>query len=53
VITASGKNGIVLSGENQVVKGNAISGSTLKDIAVQAGKHEIMPRDKAIALSQS
>jgi hypothetical protein len=26
-----------------VVKGNAISGSTLKDIAVQAGKHEIMP----------
>jgi hypothetical protein len=43
VITASGKNGIILSGEKQVVKGNTISGSTLKDIAVQAGTHDIAP----------
>lgn len=43
VISSSGKNGILLSGEKQVVKGNAISDSTLKDIAVQAGTHEIVP----------
>lgn len=43
VITASGKNGIILNGERQVVKGNQISGSGLKDLAVQAGKHDITP----------
>ena len=43
VISTSGKNGIILSGEKQVVKGNTISGSTLKDIAVQAGTHDIVP----------
>ena len=43
VISTSGKNGIILSGEKQVVKGNAISDSGLKDIAVQAGTHEIVP----------
>lgn len=41
VITASGKNGIILNGERQIVKDNQISGSGLKDLAVQAGKHEI------------
>lgn len=40
-ITGSGKNGIILSGEAQVVKANRISGSGLKAIAVQEGKHEI------------
>ena len=43
VITASGKNGIILNGEGQIVKGNQISGSGLKDLTVQAGKHEITP----------
>lgn len=43
VITGSGKNGIQLDGQRQIVKGNQISGSGLKDIAVQAGKHEITP----------
>jgi hypothetical protein len=42
-ITASGKNGLILNGEGQIVKGNRISGSGMKDIAVAAGKHEIVP----------
>lgn len=43
VITASGKNGIILNGEGQIVKGNTISGSGLKDLTVQAGRHNITP----------
>lgn len=41
VITASGKNGIILSGEAQIVKANKITGSGMKAIVVQEGKHEI------------
>lgn len=41
-ITASGKNGVILSGEAQVVKANRITGSGMKAIAVQEGKHEIV-----------
>jgi hypothetical protein len=41
-INDSGKNGIILSGEAQVVKANRIRGSGLKAIAVQEGKHEIV-----------
>ena len=40
-ITNSGKNGIVLSGEGQIVKGNKITGSGMKAIVVQEGKHEV------------
>jgi len=40
-IAGSGKNGIILSGEAQVVKANRITGSGMKAIAVQEGKHEI------------
>ncbi len=40
-ISGSGKNGIILSGEGQIVKGNRITGSGMKAILVQAGKHEI------------
>jgi Right handed beta helix region len=40
-ITASGKSGIILSGESQIVKANKITGSTLKPILVQEGKHDI------------
>jgi hypothetical protein len=41
-ITRSGKNGIQLDGAGNVLKGNKISGSGGKDIAVIAGKHEIV-----------
>jgi hypothetical protein len=40
-IIGSGKNGIILSGEAQVVKANRITGSGMKAIIVQEGKHEI------------
>ncbi|MGV3659350.1 MAG: right-handed parallel beta-helix repeat-containing protein [Prosthecobacter sp.] len=40
-ITGSGKNGIILAGEGQVVKGNKISGSKMKDIAINEGTHDI------------
>jgi len=40
-ITNSGKNGIVLSGEAQIVKGNKITGSGMKAIVIQEGKHEV------------
>jgi parallel beta-helix repeat protein len=43
VITSSAKNGIILSGERQIVKGNHISSSGLKNLAVEAGSHEISP----------
>jgi Right handed beta helix region len=39
-ITHSGKNGIILSGEAQIVKANKITGSG-KAIVIQAGKHEV------------
>ncbi|MDP1591219.1 MAG: right-handed parallel beta-helix repeat-containing protein [Prosthecobacter sp.] len=41
-ITGSGKNGIILSGEGQIVKANRITGSGMKAIAVNEGKHEIV-----------
>lgn len=40
-INGSGRNGISLAGEGQIVKGNRITGSGMKAVAVQAGKHEI------------
>ncbi len=40
-ITGSGKNGIIISGEAQIVKANKITGSRMKAIAIQEGKHEI------------
>lgn len=40
-ISGSGKNGISLAGEAQVVKGNKISGSKMKDLVVQEGTHEL------------
>ena len=43
-IVGSGRNGITLAGDAQIVRGNAISGSKLKDIAVGEGKHDITPK---------
>ena len=40
-ISGSGKNGIILSGEAQIVKANKIIGSGMKDIVVQEGKHDV------------
>ncbi len=40
-ITNSGKNGIILSGEAQILKSNKITGSGMKDILIQEGKHEL------------
>lgn len=41
-INGSGKNGIILSGEAQVVKANRITASGMKAIIVQEGKHDIV-----------
>jgi hypothetical protein len=40
-ITASGKNGIILSGESQIIKANKITSSAMKPIVIQEGKHDI------------
>lgn len=40
-ISGSGKNGLVLAGEAQVVKGNKIADSKMKDLLVQEGTHEL------------
>ena len=40
-INGSGKNGIILAGEGQIVKANQINGSGMKAIAINEGKHEI------------
>lgn len=40
-INHSGKNGIILSGEAQIIKANRITSSGMKAIVVQEGKHEI------------
>ncbi len=40
-INSSGKNGIILSGEAQIVKANKITGSGMKDIVIQEGKHDV------------
>jgi hypothetical protein len=40
-INASGKNGIILSGEAQIVKANKITGSSMKAIVIQEGKHDV------------
>ncbi len=40
-ITGSGKNGIIVSGEAQILKANKISGSGMKAIVIQEGKHEV------------
>jgi len=42
-IIRSGRNGITLAGEGQIVRGNTISASMMKDVAVNAGAHEISP----------
>ena len=39
-ITNSGKNGIIISGEAQILKANKISGSGMQAIVIQDGKHE-------------
>lgn len=40
-ITSSGKNGIILAGEAQIVKANQITGSKMKDIAINEGAHDL------------
>lgn len=40
-INGSGKNGIIISGEAQIVKANKITGSGMKTIVIQEGKHEV------------
>lgn len=40
-ISASGKNGIILSGEAQIVKANKITSSGMKAIVIQEGKHDV------------
>ncbi|MDB6004707.1 MAG: hypothetical protein JWR15_1694, partial [Prosthecobacter sp.] len=40
-ITASGKNGIIISGEAQILKANKITASGMKPIVIQEGKHDI------------
>lgn len=40
-INASGKNGIILSGEAQKVKANKITGSSMKALVIQEGKHDV------------
>ncbi len=40
-ITGSGKNGITLAGEAQVVKANKITASKMKDIAINEGTHDL------------
>ncbi|MBB5035632.1 right-handed parallel beta-helix repeat-containing protein [Prosthecobacter vanneervenii] len=40
-ITASGKNGIILSGESQIIKANKITASGMKALVIQEGKHEL------------
>ena len=40
-ISSSGKNGIIVSGEAQVVKANKITGSGLKALVIQEGKHKV------------
>jgi len=40
-ITNSGKNGIILSGDAQIVKANKITGGAMKPILIQEGRHEI------------
>lgn len=40
-IIAPGKNGIIISGEAQIVKANKITASGMKPIVIQEGKHDI------------
>jgi len=40
-ISGSGKNGIIVSGEAQIVKANKITGSGMKAIVIQEGTHEL------------
>lgn len=40
-INGSGKNGIIISGDAQIVKANKITGSGMKTIVIQEGKHEV------------
>jgi Right handed beta helix region len=40
-IIRSGRNGITLAGAGQIVKGNTISASKLKDLAINEGEHAI------------
>lgn len=42
-IVNSGRNGISVAGADQTVRGNKISGSKLKDIAINEGRHDIAP----------
>lgn len=43
LIHASGKNGILLAGEGQIVNGNRITASGGKDIAIHEGTHTLDP----------
>lgn len=40
-IIRSGRNGITLAGSGQIVKGNTISGSKMKNVTINEGEHEI------------
>lgn len=40
-ITASGKNGLIISGEAQILKANKITASGMRAIVIQEGKHEV------------
>jgi hypothetical protein len=40
-INGSGKNGIIVSGEAQIVKANKITASGMKTIVIQEGKHDV------------
>ena len=40
-IISPGKNGITISGEGQILKANKITGSGMKAVLIQEGKHEI------------
>lgn len=40
-ITGSGKNGVILAGEGQIVKANKITASGMKNIAINEGTHDI------------
>lgn len=40
-ISRSGKNGIILSGESQIVKANKITASGMKPLVIQEGKHDV------------
>ncbi|MBL9131656.1 MAG: right-handed parallel beta-helix repeat-containing protein [Verrucomicrobiaceae bacterium] len=42
-ITDSGKNGIIISGQDQIVRENVITRSGMKSIVIQGGRHQVLP----------